>query len=129
MPFPTKHSQTNYNNNKPTTNSATKVDVGKQRTSCNGMDNGTEIISNKPIQKNNIESHTLGDITIIDYNNNKYIALYIENVHGEDKFCYLYLNSGDGLKKFEYVEPLIQKYKCVYYREEDNIKGFLSCIY
>jgi hypothetical protein len=85
MPFPTKHSQTNYNNSKPTTNNATKVDVGKQQTSCNGNnvgDNGTEIVTSKPKQKNNIETYTLGDITIVDYNNNKCIALYIEDVCG-----------------------------------------------
>jgi hypothetical protein len=73
--------------------------------------------------------YSINGINIIDYNNNKYIALFIENTYGKDKFCYLYLNNKEGLNKFDFYEPLLNKYKTVYYREEDNINGYLPCIY
>jgi hypothetical protein len=108
----------------------------EETTICNNTNTNKAIVNTTAksvrkakINKNKLETYTLGDITIIDFNNNKYIALFIKNVYGKDKFCYVYLRKIEGFSRFDFVYPLLQKYKSVYYKEEDNIKGFLPCIY
>jgi hypothetical protein len=45
------------------------------------------IKNEKKINKNNMTIYNLGVINIIDYNNNKYIAVWMEH---NNKFCYLW---------------------------------------
>ena len=78
---------------------------------------------------NAVKTWVLGYLTIIDYCNGEYIGLRVRNTYGGDKSCLLYLQEKEGLNRFEFFEPLLQKYKRVYFREADGIKGYLPCLY